>query len=61
MKTPKIAPQSVSDEEVTALKQAISDKRSHANEIERDLLIIDMMCMAGLRRGEVAGLLLSHL
>lgn len=61
VKTPKIAPQSVSDEEVTALKQAISDKRSHANEIERDLLIIDMMCMAGLRRGEVAGLLLSHL
>ena len=61
VKSAKLTPQLVSDCEVDQLKTIITSKRSHKTVLERDLLMIDLMCNSGLRRGEIASLRLRHL
>jgi integrase len=61
IKGAKLTPQLVSDDEVERLKQEIIAKRSHKDVLERDLLMIDLMCRSGLRRGEITALQVNHL
>ena len=49
-------PQKVSDEEVDRLKVAIKGRATHKQTIDRDLLIVDMLCHTGLRLAELANL-----
>jgi len=61
IKNAKLAPQLVAETEVEALRNAFLAKRSHKTVLERDLLLIDLMCRSGLRRGEITGLRVNHL
>ena len=61
VKNAKLTPQLVSDYEVDKLKKVISAKYNHKAVLERDLLIIDLMCNSGLRRGELANLRVTNL
>jgi site-specific recombinase XerD len=56
VKSRKPVPQSVSDEEVEKLKDAIRNRKTHKRLIDRDILIIELFCHTGLRRAELAGL-----
>ena len=56
VKSAKLTPQLVSECEVDQLRNSLATKRSHKTVLERDLLLIDLMCNSGLRRGEIANL-----
>jgi site-specific recombinase XerD len=61
VKSAKLTPQLVSECEVDQLRSSLVSKRSHKTVLERDLLMIDLMCNAGLRRGEIANLRLRNM
>ncbi len=56
IKVPKILPQNIPSEDFERLENAIRGKRSHKKTIERDILLIEMGRMTGLRAGELANL-----
>ena len=56
IKVPDTLPAYIEDSDLAKLKTAMSSKKSHKQVIERNLLIIDLICMTGLRREEVSNL-----
>ena len=56
VKVPKTLPQYVEDADVEKLRNALRLNQSHKGVIERNLLLVDIMSDAGLRREEVANL-----
>jgi site-specific recombinase XerD len=61
VKSPKLVPQKVSDEEVEKLKTAIRARKTHKRFIERDILIIELFYHTGLRLAELARLRIGDL
>ena len=60
-KRPKLLPQRVRHEDVEKLKEAIRNKRTHKKSAFRDLVLIETAVKTGMRRGELANLLVSHI
>ena len=60
-KRPKLLPQRVRHEDVEKLKEAIRNKRTHKKSTFRDLVLIETAVKTGMRRGELANLLVSHI
>lgn len=60
-KRPKLLPQRVRHEDVEKLKEAIRNKRTHKKSAFRDLVLIETAVKTGMRRGELAQLLVSHI
>lgn len=57
IKVPEHLPQYVEDDQIEKLLSAIRGKKSHKNSIERDLLIVELYLKTGMRRNELAGLI----
>ncbi|HJO59397.1 MAG TPA: tyrosine-type recombinase/integrase [SAR202 cluster bacterium] len=60
-KRPKLLPQRVLHEDVEKLKDTIRNKKSHKKSAFRDLILIETAIKTGMRRGELANLLVSHI
>ena len=60
-KRPKLLPQRVLHDDVEKLKDAIRNKKSHKKSAFRDLILIETAIKTGMRRGELANLLVSHI
>ena len=60
-KRPKLLPQRVLHEDVKKLKEAIKNKQTHKQSAFRDLALIETAIKTGMRRGELANLLVSHI
>ena len=56
VKVPEPMPRYIESDEVERLKAALRDRKTHKGEIERNLLLVDLACKTGLRRGEMAHL-----
>lgn len=56
IKVPETLPDYIEDSDLDKLRAAMSSKKSHKGIIERNLLIIDLICKTGLRRAEVSNL-----
>ncbi len=56
LRVPKILPSYVEKSDIEKLLDAIKNKRSHKNNIDRDLVLIDLAIHTGLRRSELANL-----
>lgn len=56
VRIPKSLPTYIEDSEIMKLLEAVGDKRSHKENIERDLLLIKTAWRTGLRRNELATL-----
>jgi integrase/recombinase XerD len=56
IKVPETLPDYVEDGDLDKLKSAMASKRTHKRVIERNNLIIDLICKTGLRRAEVSHL-----
>ena len=60
IKRPKLLPEVVPDEAISKLKEAIRNHKTHKSSIARDLALIDTAINTGLRRSELANLLVKH-
>jgi integrase len=56
IKVPEVLPDYVEDADLEKLKAAMASKKTHKKVIERNLLLIELACKTGLRRGELADL-----
>jgi integrase len=56
IRVPETLPDYIEDGDLEKLKTAMASKKSHKGVIERNLLIIDLICKTGLRREEVSNL-----
>jgi len=61
VKTPKLVAHIVTDEEIERVIDSIKNKKSHKNSLERDILLIRMPIHTGLRRAEMANLMVGDL
>jgi integrase len=61
IRVPKILPQYVPGEDINRLIEGIRGKKSHKSNIDRDVLLIEVARMTGLRRGELANLKVGDL
>ena len=61
VKSPKLVPQDVPEEDVEALKDYMRKRKTHKSGIERDILIVDTLAKTGMRRGELAALRVGDL
>ena len=61
IKRPHLLPQRVTDEEIRRLKEAISNHKTHKSSTFRDLVLVDTAIKTGMRRSELANLLVSHI
>jgi site-specific recombinase XerD len=60
IKIPKSLPPYTENQTVDKIRAVISQKKSHKKLIERDLLLVDLAHQSGLRRAELANLLVKH-
>ena len=61
IKQPKTLPQYVPGEEIDQLIRGIRQKKSHKKSVQRDVLLVEVGKMTGLRRGELANLKVGDL
>jgi integrase len=61
IRLPQTLPNYVEDDDIEKLKAAMRSKRTHKKVIERNLLIIDLACKAGLRREEISNLMVRDI
>ena len=61
IKRPHLLPKRVTDEEIRKLKKAISNHKTHKSSAFRDLVLVDTAIKTGMRRSELANLLVSHI
>ena len=61
IKRPHLLPKRVTDEEIRRLKKAISSHKTHKSSAFRDLVLVDTAIKTGMRRSELANLLVSHI
>jgi len=59
VEAPQTLPVYIEDTDLDKLKAAMASKKTHKKMIERNLLIVETACKTGLRRGELAGLLVG--
>ena len=55
-RVPKVLPSYVEKTDIDKLLEALRNKKSHKNTIDRDILLIDLAVHTGLRRSELANL-----
>jgi integrase/recombinase XerD len=61
VKRPHLLPQRVTDEEIRRLKEAIVNHKTHKSSVFRDLVLVETAIKTGMRRSELANLLVSHI
>ena len=61
IKRPHLLPQRVTDEDIRRLKEAISNHKTHKSSTSRDLVLVETAIKTGMRRSELANLLVSHI
>ena len=61
IKVPDVLPDYVEDTDLEKLKAAMASKKTHKKVIGRNLLLIELACKTGLRRGELAELKVSDI
>ena len=59
-KRPKLLPQRVMHSDIRKLKDTIKGKRTHKKSTFRDLVLIETAIKTGMRRSELANLLVAH-
>ena len=58
---PHMLPQRVTDEDIQKLKEAVRNHQTHKSSVFRDLLLVDTAIKTGMRRSELANLLVGHI
>jgi len=58
---PHMLPQRVTDEDIQKLKEAVKNHQTHKSSVFRDLLLVDTAIKTGMRRSELANLLVGHI
>jgi integrase/recombinase XerD len=61
IRLPQTIPDYVKSDDIEKLKEAMKSKKTHKKVIERNLLIIELAIKTGLRRGEIANLLVKDI
>ncbi len=61
IKVPKILPTYVDSKDIEKLLEAIRSKKTHKKNIQRDLLLVDLAILTGLRRSELANLTIGDI
>jgi integrase/recombinase XerD len=61
LRVPKLLPSYVEKSDIEKLLAAIENKRSHKTTVERDLLLVDIAIHTGLRRSELANLIVGDI
>ena len=61
IKRPHLLPQRVTDEEIRRLKESISNHKPNKSSTIRDLVLVDTGIKTGMRRPELANLLVRHI
>jgi integrase len=56
VRVPQSLPQYIDDDQVTRLKGALKERRTHKGVVERNLLLVEVAAKTGLRRGELSNL-----
>jgi len=59
IRLPQTIPDYVKSDDIEKLKEAMKSKKTHKKVIERNLLVIELAIKTGLRRGEIANLLVK--
>ena len=61
IKRPHLLPEHVYEKDIEKLKQTIANHMTHKDSIFRDLMIIETAIKTGMRRSELANLLVKHI